>query len=72
MVCRSVRETFNEGKNDRFVALNAGEHQDEVMSYLGRDQLPYFHALADRFTVERKRSSVASATPSPFPASPIR
>jgi phospholipase C len=48
---RSVRETFNEGKNDRFVALNAGEYQDEVMSYLGRDQLPYFHALADRFTV---------------------
>ena len=48
---RSVRETFNDGKNDRFVALNAGQYQDEVMSYLGRDQLPYFHALADRFTV---------------------
>jgi phospholipase C len=48
---RSVRETFNDGKNDRFVALNPGQYQDEVMSYLGRDQLPYFHALADRFTV---------------------
>lgn len=48
---RSVRETFNDGKNDRFVALNPGQYQDEVMSYLARDQLPYFHALADRFTV---------------------
>jgi phospholipase C len=46
-----VRQTFNGGKNDRFVAVNRGPFETEVMSYLGRDQLPFFHALADRFTV---------------------
>jgi phospholipase C len=46
-----VLETFNNGRNDRFVAVNRGPHEAEVMTYLARDQLPYFHALADRFTV---------------------
>ncbi len=46
-----VLETFNRGKNDRFVAVNQGPFEAEVMTYLARDQLPYFHALADRFTV---------------------
>jgi phospholipase C len=46
-----VLETFNGGRNDRFVAVNRGPLESEVMTYLERDQLPYFHALADRFTV---------------------
>jgi phospholipase C len=48
---RSVRATFNQGLNDGFVTTNAGPFQAEVMSYLGRDQVPFFHALADRYTV---------------------
>jgi phospholipase C len=46
-----VRDTFNGGRNDRFVAVNQGPHEAEVISYLARDQVPFFHALADRFTV---------------------
>ncbi|HEY0709024.1 MAG TPA: alkaline phosphatase family protein [Polyangia bacterium] len=46
---RSVRATFNEGRNDRFLTVN--EDRREVMSYLARDQVPVFHALADRYTV---------------------
>jgi phospholipase C len=48
---RSVHRTFNEGRNDGFVLVNAGPHQDEVMGHLTREQVPFFHALADRFTV---------------------
>jgi phospholipase C len=48
---RRVRQTFNQGRNDRFVAVNQGPFETEVMSYLHREQLPFFHALADRFTV---------------------
>ncbi len=48
---RAVRATFNGGRNDGFVRVNAGPHQAEVMSYLTRDQLPFFHSLADRYTV---------------------
>ncbi|HEY0715792.1 MAG TPA: alkaline phosphatase family protein, partial [Polyangia bacterium] len=46
---RSVRATFNDGRIDRFVTVN--EDRPEVMSYLARDQVPVFHALADRYTV---------------------
>jgi phospholipase C len=48
---RSVHATFNQGRNDGFVLANPGPHQAEVMSYLGREQIPFFHALADEFTV---------------------
>jgi phospholipase C len=48
---RSVARTFNGGRNDGFVAVNGGQYGPEVMSYLARDQVPYFHALADRFTI---------------------
>jgi phospholipase C len=48
---RSAHATFNRGRNDGFVSVNAGQHQSEVMSYLARDQVPFFHALADRYTV---------------------
>jgi phospholipase C len=46
---RSVQATFNGGGNDRFLAVNDGKA--EVLSYLGRDQVPLLHALADRYTV---------------------
>ena len=46
-----VRATHNGGRNDRFVSVNRGPFESEVMTYLGRDQLPFFHALADRFVV---------------------
>jgi phospholipase C len=48
---RSARATFNQGRNDAFINVNAGQHQAEIMSFLARDQVPYFHALADRYTV---------------------
>jgi phospholipase C len=48
---RSVRATFNGGRNDGFVRVNAGPHEAEVMSYLTRDQVPLFHHLADHYTV---------------------
>jgi phospholipase C len=47
----SVRSTFNGGRNDGFLAVNGGAFDREVMSYLVRDQVPFFHALADQFTV---------------------
>jgi phospholipase C len=47
----SMRATFNDGRNDGFVRTNAGANQREVMSFLGRDQIPFLYALADRFTV---------------------
>jgi phospholipase C len=46
---RSVRATFNQGRNDAFVSVN--RDAPEVMSYLRRDQVPLIHALADRYTV---------------------
>jgi phospholipase C len=48
---KSVHATFNGGRNDGFLAVNKGVHDAEVMSYLVREQVPYFHALADQFTV---------------------
>jgi phospholipase C len=48
---QEVHATFNQGHNDRFVLVNQGPHQSEVMGYLERDQVPLFHALADRYTV---------------------
>jgi phospholipase C len=48
---QEVHATFNQGRNDRFVLVNQGPHQSEVMGYLKRDQVPLFHALADRYTV---------------------
>jgi phospholipase C len=47
----SVHATFNQGRNDGFVKVNRGPFQNDVMTYLQRDQLPLFHALADRYTV---------------------
>jgi phospholipase C len=47
----SVRRTWNDGRNDSFVRVNAGHHQQEVMGYLARDQLPFLHELAGAFTV---------------------
>jgi phospholipase C len=46
-----ARQTFNEGRNDGFVRVNGGPYESEVMTYLGRDQVPFFHELASRFTV---------------------
>jgi phospholipase C len=48
---RSVARTWNGGRNDGFLAVNSGQYGTEAMSYVARDQVPYFHALADRFTV---------------------
>jgi phospholipase C len=48
---QSVHATFNQGRNDHFVRVNSGPYQSDVMSYLVRDQLPFFHALADRYTI---------------------
>jgi phospholipase C len=48
---RSVEATFNRGLNDQFVAVNQGQFESEVMTYLTREQVPLFHALADRYTV---------------------
>jgi phospholipase C len=49
----SVRETFNHGRNDAFLRVNAdiGPRAREVLSYLDRDHLPFLHALAERYTV---------------------
>jgi phospholipase C len=46
-----VHQTWNGGRNDGFVRVNAGRGQDEVMGYVVRDQLPFHYALADNFTV---------------------
>ncbi len=48
---KSVRATFNDGRNDRFLSVNRGPFASEVMTYLGRDQVPLFHDLADRYTI---------------------
>ncbi|MFO0578162.1 MAG: alkaline phosphatase family protein [Polyangia bacterium] len=42
---------WNSGKNDGFVKAHAGKSQDEVMGFHDRTQLPFYYALADRFTV---------------------
>jgi phospholipase C len=47
----SVHASFNGGRNDGFLAVNRGNDDSEVMSYLTRAQVPFFHALADQFTV---------------------
>jgi phospholipase C len=48
---QSVRAAFNQGRNDGFIKVNPGPFQNDVMTYLARDQVPFFHALADRYTV---------------------
>jgi phospholipase C len=48
---RSVAAALSDGRNDGFVRVNAGQHQNEVMGHLRRDQAPFLYALADRFTV---------------------
>jgi phospholipase C len=42
---------YDNGLNDGFVRVNAGANQAEVMSYLGRQHLPFTHALAAQSTV---------------------
>jgi phospholipase C len=59
----SSRAAFNVGRNDGFVRANPGAAQAEVMGYLGRDQLPFLHALAAQSTVcDRWFSSVMGPT----------
>jgi phospholipase C len=50
---RHMQTAWNGGRNDGFVSVNVGRSasEAEVMTYLTRDQVPFFHALADRFTV---------------------
>lgn len=59
----SSRAAFNIGRNDGFVRANLGVNQAEVMGYLGRDELPFLHALATQSTVcDRWFSSVMGPT----------
>jgi phospholipase C len=58
-----VSRTWNGGRNDGFVRVNPGRYRDEVMSHLVREQVPFFHALADQFTVcDRWFSSFPGST----------
>jgi phospholipase C len=42
---------FNGGANDGFVKEHAGAHQEEVMGYHVREQIPVTYALADNYAV---------------------
>ena len=50
-------QSWNQGRNDRFVAVHAESANDGpaeaplVMGYFTRNQLPYYYALADAFTI---------------------
>lgn len=58
-----VHEQWNEGKNDGFVTAHAGVHQQEVMGYHVRDQIPVTYALADASVVcDRYFASVLGPT----------
>ncbi|MES1209186.1 MAG: alkaline phosphatase family protein [Pseudomonadota bacterium] len=59
----SSHRAFNNGANDRFVAVNAGANQAEVMSYHRRETAPYLYSLADQGVVcDRWFSSVMGPT----------
>src|SRR5262245_63732011 len=43
---------FNGGRNDGFITANPpGPHQNEVLSYLAGERIPFLYALAREFTV---------------------
>jgi phospholipase C len=59
----ACHKQWNQGKNDGFVRVHAGAHQTEVMGYYERGQIPFYYALADRYTVcERWFASVMGPT----------
>ncbi|WP_394825259.1 phospholipase C [Pendulispora albinea] len=42
---------WNDGKNDQFVIAHKGANQNQVMAYYDRSQIPFYHWLADNFTI---------------------
>ncbi len=59
----SCHRTFNQGRNDSFVAVNAGDNQAEVMSYHQRPTAPFLYSLCDQYVVcDRWFSSVMGPT----------
>lgn len=57
------RLAFNDGRNDGFVRICAGQEQPDVMSYHDRSHLPLHYALADQYVVcDRWFSSVMGPT----------
>lgn len=46
-----VHQQWNMGKNDQFVIASAGPHQQEVMGYYTRTEIPTYYALSDAYTV---------------------
>lgn len=59
----AAHQQWNGGKNDGFVVAHAGAHEAEAMGYYDREQLPFYYALADRFTVcDRWFASVMGPT----------
>jgi len=57
-------KAFNGGRNDGFITANpTGPHQNEIVSYLASDRIPFLYALAREFTVcDRWFSSVMGPT----------
>jgi phospholipase C len=54
---------FNGGKNDGFVKAHAGASEKEAMGYHDRGHIPFYYALADRYTVcDRWFASVMGPT----------
>jgi phospholipase C len=59
----SSRTAWNGGKNDGFVRVNLGAGDTQVMTYLGREHLPFCYGLAAQSTVcDRWFSSVMGPT----------
>lgn len=47
----AAHKQWNHGKNDHFVIAHAGAHENQVMAFYDRKQIPFYYHLADHFTV---------------------